>query len=292
MKVALNTDTNKRKIGWLILFIALSIILMTVWSRESDTGPIHRVRVATETVAAPISSAGKWVSTPFRGFFSWMSDLGVSRGQLSELRDQNKELRARVVALEETRLDNKRLSDLINSTNAQGYKGVTATVIGLPPSAWNQVIIVDKGSKDGIEINMPVLGPYGLLGQVIEVGPTYSRIRLLTDQKSGVASLIQRGRKTGITKGSISGDLMLDFISADSTVTAGDVVLTSGLGGVYPKGLLIGEVLEVSKETNALYKSIKLTPANDASTVENVLILTDTAPSTDSLGLNQDMGTN
>lgn len=292
MKVALNTDTNKRKIGWLILFIALSIILMTVWSRESDTGPIHRVRVATETVAAPISSAGKWVSTPFRGFFSWMSDLGVSRGQLSELRDQNKELRARVVALEETRLDNKRLSDLINSTNAQGYKGVTATVIGLPPSAWNQVIIVDKGSKDGIEINMPVLGPYGLLGQVIEVGPTYSRIRLLTDQKSGVASLIQRGRKTGITKGSISGDLMLDFISADSTVTAGDVVLTSGLGGVYPKGLLIGEVLEVSKETNALYKSIKLTPANDASTVENVLILTDTAPSTDSLGSNQDMGTN
>lgn len=292
MKVALNTDTNKRKIGWLILFIALSIILMTVWSRESDTGPIHRVRVATETVAAPISSAGKWVSTPFRGFFSWMSDLGVSRGQLSELRDQNKELRARVVALEETRLDNKRLSGLINSTNAQGYKGVTATVIGLPPSAWNQVIIVDKGSKDGIEINMPVLGPYGLLGQVIEVGPTYSRIRLLTDQKSGVASLIQRGRKTGITKGSISGDLMLDFISADSTVTAGDVVLTSGLGGVYPKGLLIGEVLEVSKETNALYKSIKLTPANDASTVENVLILTDTAPSTDSLGSNQDMGTN
>lgn len=292
MKVALNTDTNKRKIGWLILFIALSIILMTVWSRESDTGPIHRVRVATETVAAPISSAGKWVSTPFRGFFSWMSDLGVSRGQLSELRDQNKELRARVVALEETRLDNKRLSDLINSTNAQGYKGVTATVIGLPPSAWNQVIIVDKGSKDGIEINMPVLGPYGLLGQVIEVGPTYSRIRLLTDQKSGVASLIQRGRKTGITKGSISGDLMLDFISADSTVTAGDVVLTSGLGGVYPKGLLIGEVLEVSKETNALYKSIKLTPANDASTVENVLILTDTAPSTDSLGSNQNMGTN
>ena len=291
MKVALNTETNKRKIGWLILLVALSIILMTVWSRESDTGPIHRVRVATETVAAPISSAGKWVSTPFRGFFSWMSDLGVSRGQLSELRDQNKELRARVVALEETRLDNKRLSELINSTNAQGYKGVTATVIGLPPSAWNQVIITDKGSKDGIEINMPALGPYGLIGQVIEVGPTYSRIRLLTVQKSGVASLIQRGRKTGITKGSISGDLMLDFISAESTVTAGDVVLTSGLGGVYPKGLLIGEVLEVSKETNALYKSIKLTPANDISTVENVLILTDTAPSTDSLGSSQDAGT-
>jgi len=291
LKVALNTETNKRKIGWLILLVALSIILMTVWSRESDTGPIHRVRVATETVAAPISSAGKWVSTPFRGFFSWMSDLGVSRGQLSELRDQNKELRARVVALEETRLDNKRLSELINSTNAQGYKGVTATVIGLPPSAWNQVIITDKGSKDGIEINMPALGPYGLIGQVIEVGPTYSRIRLLTDQKSGVASLIQRGRKTGITKGSISGDLMLDFISAESTVTAGDVVLTSGLGGVYPKGLLIGEVLEVSKETNALYKSIKLTPANDISTVENVLILTDTAPSTDSLGSSQDAGT-
>lgn len=288
MKVAPGSDNKTRKIGWLLLFVALSIVLMTVWSRESDTGPLHRVRVATQTVATPVSAAGKWVSTPFRGFFSWMSDLGVSRGQLSELRDQNKELRARVVALEETRLENKRLSDLLSSTNAQGYKGVTATVIGMPASAWNQVIIVDKGTNEGIEINMPVLGPYGLLGQVIEVGPTYSRIRLLTDQKSGVASLIQRGRKTGITKGSISGDLMLDFISADSTVTAGDVVLTSGLGGVYPKGLLVGEVLEVSKETNALYKSIKLTPANDMNTVENVLILTDTAPATSSLGIDQE----
>lgn len=288
MKVAPNTENSKRRIGWLILFVALSIILMTVWSRESDTGPLHRARVATGVIATPVSTAGKWVSTPFRGFFSWMSDLGVSRGQLSELREQNKELRARVIALNETRLDNQRLSDLLNSTNAQGYKGVTATVIGLPPNAWNQAIIVDKGTKDGIEINMPVLGPYGLLGQVIEVGPTYSKVRLLTDQKSGVASLIQRGRKTGITKGSISGDLMLDFISSESTVTAGDVVLTSGLGGVYPKGLLIGEVLEVSKETNALYKSIKLTPANDISTVENVLILTDTAPSTESLGTSQD----
>lgn len=288
MKIAPNNETKTRKIGWLLLFVALSIILLTVWSRESETGPLHRVRVATQTVASPVSSAGKWVSTPFRGFFSWMSDLGVSRGQLSELRDQNKELRARVVALEETRLDNQRLSELLTSTNAKGYKGVTATVIGMPPSAWNQVIIVDKGANDGIELNMPVLGPYGLLGQVIEVGPTYSRIRLLTDQKSGIASLIQRGRKTGITKGSISGDLMLDFISAESTVTPGDVVLTSGLGGVYPKGLLIGEVLEVSKETNALYKSIKLTPANDINTVENVLILTDTAPSTDTLGENQE----
>lgn len=292
MKVAPTIENNKRRVGWLVLLLALSIILMTVWSRESDTGPLHRVRVATQVVASPISAVGKWVSTPFRGFFAWMSDLGVSRGQLSELQDQNKELRARVVALEETRLDNQRLSDLLNSTNAQGYKGVTATVIGLPQNAWNQVIIVDKGSNDGVKINMPVLGPYGLLGQVVEVGPTFARIRLLTDQKSGVASLIQRGRQNGITRGSITGDLMLDFVSADSTVTAGDVVLTSGLGGVYPKGLMIGEVLEVSRETNSLYKTIKLTPANDIGTVENVLILTDTAPSTDTLGTSQGQGKN
>lgn len=261
---------------------------MTWWSRESDTGPLHQTRVAVNTVAAPISRAGKWLSTPFRSFFAWVDDLGVSRGELKELRTQNKELRSRVVALEETRLDNQRLAQLVTSTNAQGYKGIDATVISMPPGSWEQVITVDKGTKAGVAINMPVLGPYGLLGQVVEVGPSYSRVRLTTDQKSGIASLIQRGRESGITKGTIKGGLTLDFVSNESTVTAGDVVLTSGIGGVYPKGLLIGEVLEVSKETNSLYKSIKLSPANDISTVENVLILTNTAPSVDTLDIGSD----
>lgn len=289
MRIA-RQETNNRKIGWLLLFVALAIVLMTLWSRESDTGPLHRVRVATQTVATPISHVGKWTSTPVRGFFTWISDLGVTRGQLGELQDQNRELRARVVALEETRLENVRLKNLVNSTNAQGYKGVSATVIGLPANTWDQVLTVDKGSNDKIAVGMPVLGSYGLLGQVVEVGANFSRVRLTTDQKSGVASLIQNGRKPGITKGSVAGDLTLEFVSAEATVTQGDVVVSSGIGGIYPKGLLIGEVLEVSKETNALYKTIRLQPANDVNTVEDVLILTDTAPATDTLGTTSTKG--
>lgn len=256
---------------------------MTVWSREPETGVLHRTRVATQAVAAPISRAGMWATSPFRSFFTWMGGIGVSRGQVVELQKQNQELRTRVVELEEARLQDERLDQLEKNALLLGYKGVDATVISLPPNNWTQVLTVDKGTSDGIKIGMPVVGPNGLLGQITEVGPGYSRVRLTTDQRSGVASLIQRNRAAGIAKGTLDGNINLDFLSAETTLTAGDVVVTSGMGGIYPKGLIVGEVLEVSKETNTLYKRVHVSPAYNLSTVETVKILTDTAPSTDTL---------
>lgn len=263
---------------------------MTVWSREPDTGILHRTRVATQSAAAPISRGGMWVTSPFRTFFSWLGEIGVSRGQVVELQKQNQELRTRVVELEEARLQDGRLVQLEKNATLLGYKGVDATVIGLPTSNWSQVLTVDKGTSDGIDIGMPVVGPHGLLGQITEVGPGYSRVRLTTDQRSGVASLIQRSRDTGISKGTLEGSIMLDFLSAEATLTAGDVVLTSGKGGIYPKGLIVGEVFEVSKETNSLYKRVSVTPANKITTVENVIILTNTAPATDKLSPIKELG--
>lgn len=282
MKIA-QTEIKSRKIGWLLVFVALSLVLMTVWSREPDTGVLHRTRVATQAVAAPVSRVGMWVTSPFRNFFTWMGDIGVSRGQVVELQKQNKELRTRVVELEEARLQDERLAALEKNATLLGYEGVEATVIGLPPNNWTQVLTVDKGTAHGIDIGMPVVGPNGLLGQVTEVGPGYSRVRLTTDQRSGVASLIQRSRASGIAKGTLEGSIMLDFISIESTLTAGDVIVTSGKGGIYPKGLIVGEVLEVSKETNSLYKRVRVTPANTVNSVESVMILTNTAPATDTL---------
>ena len=283
MKVA-QPETRTTRPGWLLLLVILAVLLMSLWFREGDTGPLHRVRVATQSVAAPISSAGMWVSSPFRQFTAWVSDLGVSRSELEELRTQNEELRARVAALEEARLENERLNELLANAMAAGQTGVTGTVIGLPPNAWSQVITIGVGSRSGVGIDMPVVGPNGLVGLTIEVGPTYSRVRLISDQNSGVAALIQRDRILGVAKGSPSGEITLDFVDGSEKVLPGDVVLTSGRGGLFPRGLLIGQVTGVSNPANALYQSIKIRPANDIAATEEVMVLTSAAPSTDNLG--------
>lgn len=264
--------------GWLLLYIAIAVVLMTVWSREPDTGPLHSVRVGVHAVTAPIAAAGEWATTPVREFLAWAGDLGVSRSQLEQLRDQNEQLRSRVAELEEARLENQRLRALVKIVQAGDLQSIGAHVIGRPANSWEGVITIDRGSRDGVKVGMPIVGSLGLLGQTVQVSSGSSRVRLITDQRSGVAAMIQSSRAEGVVHGSIEGQLSLDFVSRETTVRAGDVVITSGLGGVFPKGILVGEVLEVHKNANALQQSITVVPASDPSSTEEVKVLLGAPP--------------
>lgn len=262
--------------GVLILTVVLSIVLMTVWFREGANGPIHRIRVGLSSVTAPVSAAGEFVTAPVRGLFAWAGDLGVSRSELQRLRDQNGRLRSRVAQLEEARKENVRLRRLVGLSEAAELPAVAARVIGRPTS-WEDVITIDRGSAEGIRNGMPVLVAEGLLGQTIQTSRNSSRVRLLTDQRSGVAAMIQRTRAEGIARGTVEGDLTLDFVSQETTVRAGDIVITSGMGGVYPKGLTIGEVLKVQRDAGGLHQSIVVAPTANIRFAEEVLVVT--APS-------------
>lgn len=266
-------DKSGPRPGILILFVVLSIVVITVWFREADTGPLHRVRLGVQTVAAPVSAAGEFVTRPVRGLFAWAGDLGVSRSQLEQLRTQNETLRARVAELEEARLENDRLRALLKITQAGDLEVVGAHVIGRPTNAWEGVITIDRGSRDGIRSGMPVMGAQGLLGQTVDVGPVSSKVRLISDQRSGVAAFVQRNRVQGIVRGSIEGGVSLDFVSVETTVRAGDVVITSGMGGVFPKGLVIGEITSVDKQRNRLYQEIGVRPAAELTGIEEVVVL-------------------
>lgn len=272
MRVHRDTKSSARP-GWLLILVALAIVLMTVWYREGDSGPLHRAKIITSTVTAPISAAGEVITRPVRGFFAWVTDLGVSRSRLEQLRDQNARLRARVAELEEAGLENERLSALLRLAQSEELESLGARVIGRPGNAWEGVITIDRGSDDGVRIGMPVVGPLGLLGQTVQVSGGSSKVRLITDHRSGVAAMVQRNRAEGILKGSVDGRLTLEFVSADTTLSAGDVVITSGMGGVFPKGIVIGEVAEGSSGTAGLLQSIRIVPAGDPSALEEVLVL-------------------
>lgn len=272
-------ETPTSRPGWLVLFVVLAVVFTTAWFRESDTGPLHRSRMIVQSIAAPISAAGEWGTRPARGFVAWVGDLGVSRSQLEQLRDQNLRLRARVSELEEDRIENVRLGELLKIAESNSIESVAARVIGRPSNQWEGVITINKGTADGIRPGMPVVGPRGLLGQTVSVSGRSSKVRLITDQRSGVAALVQRSRVEGIAKGSIDGRLSLEFISVETTVKAGDVVITSGIGGVYPKGIVIGEAIDVHRGANALYQSIRIEPASQLAGLEEVLILVGAPPS-------------
>lgn len=284
MRINQQPENQGPKLTTLIVFVVLSVLLMTVWFREGETGPLHKVQSGTHAIAAPFSSVGEFVTRPFRGFFAWAGDLGVSRTELVSLRSQNETLRKRVAQLEEARLENERLKALVNAAASQETSSVVARVIGRPTNPWEDTITIGLGTRSGVKAGMPVVGPRGLLGQTVDVAGNSSRVRLLTDQRSGVAAMIQRNRAEGVLRGSIDGQLTLDFVSRETTIKAGDVVITSGMGGIYPKGLIIGEVSRVSRATNALYQDILVKGSARVSSLEEVLVLTGATAQVDQTG--------
>ncbi len=134
---------------------------------------------------------------------------------------------------------------------------------------------IDKGSADGFAINMPVCNSAGVIGQIIEVSANTSTVRLITDENSGVSAMVQSTRAQGILQGQPDGTLRLEYVATDADVQEGDIIVTSGIGGVYPKGLPLGTVSTVVREENATYYTITVTPASsDTENNEEVLVMT------------------
>lgn len=268
-----DSDRSSGGTGLLVALIVVALILVTIHFREGDDGLLHRSRRAVQTATAPVAAFGDWLFTPVDAVRNWTSGVGLSREEAQTLRDQNDELRQRVAELEESRLENERLRQIVGFIEARELDATGARVIGRPSNSWEGTIIIDKGSDDGIAAGMPVLAPQGLLGQTVDVTARSARVRLISDQRSGVAGLIQASRAEGIVSGSITGELSFDFVSREITVTPGDVVLTSGMGGVYPKGLLIGEVTEVLLEDNDLFPRILVRASARIAGIEEVIVL-------------------
>lgn len=267
-------DRSRARPGLLIALVAVALVLMTVWFREGNSGPLHRVRLGVQAATAPIGAVGEFATRPLRGLFLWASDLGVSRSELETLRKQNGQLRALNAQLEEAKLENDRLRALVGLAQSGQMKSLAAHVIARPVDSWEGVVTIDRGTADGVQPLMPVVGPAGLLGQTVDVTAHTARVRLITDQQSGVAAMLQKTRATGIIRGSLEGNLTLRFVSKNTTITPGDVVITSGLGGVYPKGLIIGNVAEVKRTPSDLYPYILVDPSAQLEGIEEVLVLT------------------
>jgi rod shape-determining protein MreC len=171
-----------------------------------------------------------------------------------------------------------RLRELLQYKNTMDWPVVAAQVIGRDPTGWFESVIIDKGKSSGLKVNMPVVNAGGVVGQLVSVSRNYSKVLLAVDQNSAVDCLIQRSREKGIVKGLSPSTCKLDYVLKTGDVAAGDLAVTSGIGGVYPKGLPVGEVLEVRDIPWELFKYIKVKPAVDFSKLEEVLVILREAP--------------
>ncbi len=188
------------------------------------------------------------------------------RNELAHLAGQNNQLREAAAATE-------RLSALLDFKTQALPTMVAAQVVGRDTGNWYQTIILNKGQSDGIEPDMGVITPAGVVGRVVKVTAATSVVLLVTDPNNAIAGLIQRTRDEGIVEGTANGMAHLKYIPLLSSVRPGDRVVTSGLVGGFPRGLAIGTISKIDKEEGALFQSAELTPEVDVNHVEEVLVI-------------------
>ena len=257
-----------------VICCLVSLLLLTFYVREGEAGVIHSIRSGVNTVATPVRMVGAVVATPFNAIGNVFTNLSAPQETLSELKKQNEELTSELAQLTEAEKTAERLESLLGLQSTYNLQSTAARIIGTTGDAWSQTVTSDKGSANGFEIGMPVCNSGGVIGQIIEVSAATSTVRLINDENSGVSAMVQSTRAQGILQGQPDGTLMLSYVPADADVKVGDVIITSGLGGRFPKGLPLGTVSSVSRAANATYYTIVVRAISTAESNEEVLVIT------------------
>lgn len=259
-----------------VLFVVLlvaSIVLVTVYSREGEQGTLHTAQSVVFDVIAPLNFLGAGASAGTEGVAEAVSDATADESTLSALRESNAELRELVAQAEEYRQEAQRLQELLDLTDRYNIDGIAARIVGKSSTAWNQTVSIDAGRADGVEAGMTVMGTSGVIGQIASVSEHSSVVRLLTDSQSGAAAMVQSSRAQGIVRGSLEGLLFLENLEEDAQVAVGDVVITSGLGGSYTSGLIIGTVVRVDEGEGGSSATVVVSPNDDPSALEEVVVV-------------------
>ncbi len=227
-------------------------------------------------------SAQAWISTRFvviQEFITVPRDVVALRQRNTELETEVSRLQAQVVQLQNSVSEADALAALVNFSRSNPENSYSAaSVIGRDPSPFLRYVIIDKGSNDGLRRGMPVVTDQGLVGRVDAVINSAARVQLITDTSSVVNILLEKAKREAVLTGTVSGDLVLDLVAQDVAIQPGDLVLTSGLGGGYPAGLIVGQILNTRKRDADLFQQAVIQPVVDFTKLKIVLIIIDFNP--------------
>lgn len=251
-----------------LLLLALLIYSNNLRYREHTSLFEKIVLQLTYPFNSLIYGMGDRVAGVWNGYL-WLVD---ARQENERLAEENRRLRAELDQVREIQISYERLSRLLEFKEGLSVSSVAARVVGVDASSWFRTVTIDKGSDQGLREGMPVVVAEGVVGRTVRVGPKQSRVLLVTDASSAVAALVQRNRTRGICRGQGKG-IALEYAMQLDEVEVGDVIVTSGTGGVFPKGLTIGTVREISRAGFGLFQDVFMTPAVDFSRLEEVLVL-------------------
>jgi rod shape-determining protein MreC len=263
----------RRRRGTLVIVVLIigAIVLISLQiSGRYEGDPLHNLVLR---VISPPQRVFHWAIASIRSVvqnYILLGDLKQENLRLQEevrrLQRENDELRESVYAVQ-------RLQRLLQFKERMPVAMIPAEVIAYSPSAWFRTIVINKGLHDGVEKDMPVVTWEGVVGKVMRVSPGSSIVLLIVDRNSSIDVLVQRTRTRGLVEGDCGSRCQLRHFPRTDDIEAGDHLITSGLGGVFPKGLSMGDVIKVERKEYGLFQEIEIRPSVDFSRLEEVMVI-------------------
>ncbi len=257
------------------LVLALfSLHLALTGRQEVERGFVLR-EILSRTVS-PMQRLMLGIEDSVKGVWSGYIDL-------VNVREENEELKKALTLVTEDNLRlkeeinlNARLKTILEYKDQLPHKSKAAVIIGFNKEPWARTVTIDKGAKDGIAKDLAVISPLGVVGRVIDVNTHTSKVLLGSDLRSNIDVIVQRSRIKGVAEGNGIDGFLLKYVRQVDDVQLGDLVLTSGLSGVFPKGVAVGEVVKIEKGRDNFFKAIEVRPAVNIQRIEEVLVITET----------------
>jgi rod shape-determining protein MreC len=265
---------NGRSRVTLLFLILTSITVLTLDFRGQGADVIDRVRHAAADAVAPVRDAADTAFSPISSVFGGVTDY-------DRMKNQNAQLKRRIAELEGAKTQNEDAAHELQELLALDHldwvgnlKQVAARVVSAPVSNFEQTIELDKGSRDGLKVDMPVVSGAGLVGRVVDVSASRSTVRLVSDPSASVGVRDARSSVTGIATGDGSGRrLTVGFVNANDDVRVGDLVVTSGLSDIFPPSIPVGRVTRADSTPGELQQRVELKPADDVQHLRYVKVL-------------------
>jgi len=273
------------------LLVLASLVMITVYFRESPNGSLHSFQSAGSTVLRPFEVAADRVARPFRDAYNWTADVFHAKQENKQLREDVKRLRQQVIQNSAAAEERDRLRKILRLQRIPAYEdyaksAVTAEVLSNPVTQFDQTLVIAAGKNDGIHAYDAVVTDRGLVGQVTKVLRDTALVTLLTDKESAVTARDARTGAIGMVQHSQGAEdlLFLERVGKDKTVDKGDVVTTAGqqsghrLRSLYPRNIPIGQVTKVGQTDVDPYQDIQVVPYVDFSSLQYVIVLASKQP--------------
>jgi rod shape-determining protein MreC len=269
-------EIRRRAPLWLALLLGVNLALMSISARDQQT-QARKISVWAQAVATPFQSLFSGASRSGVGFFQYIRNLNAASGENEQLKRRLAETEAALREAQAARAENERLQSLLGLKESREYQIVAARVIARDPSDWFDSAIINRGSSAGVERNMPVVTQDGIVGRVAEVSPVSAQVMLITDERAAAGAVVGQ-LETSNALGSVrgfgrNGLLDMRYVPGLEEVKQGDAVTTTGQDGIYPRGLKVGDVIEVQPGTATKPHEIKVRPAARLNSLSEVAVL-------------------